>query len=50
MITASSDVRQLRRAPTGFRRLPVGLYWLAALALSLALWATLIGAAYSLFW
>jgi hypothetical protein len=48
MITANSEVRPLPRAPAVPRRLPVGVHWLAAVAISLMLWAALIRIAFTL--
>ena len=48
MITAHSDIRP-RAHIQAARRLPIGIYWLLAVAMSLALWAALIRATVSLF-
>jgi hypothetical protein len=42
LITAHSDVDRLSRSAAKPRALPVGFYWLAALMVSLGLWALLI--------
>jgi hypothetical protein len=45
LITAHSDVGRLGRSVSKPRDLPVGIYWIAALMVSLSLWALIIRAA-----